>query len=112
MAGKGCTLHYWVHDVLSSIPEFIFVKTDSILDDVVAASFWLESDSSPQAHAQKTYYKHQGSRIMKAQESKTKTAANSDIQDLPLRYQVYRGILLASFQDDAKYEHVGQDTRS
>ncbi|GJV12557.1 hypothetical protein Tco_1354098 [Tanacetum coccineum] len=38
--------------------------------------------------------------------------ANSDIQDIPLRYQFYQGILLASFQDDAKYEHVGQDTRS
>ncbi|GJS41905.1 hypothetical protein Tco_0566948 [Tanacetum coccineum] len=28
------------------------------------------------------------------------------------KYQVYQGRLLASFQDDAKYEHVGQDTRS
>ncbi|GKF98187.1 hypothetical protein Tco_0296970, partial [Tanacetum coccineum] len=27
-------------------------------------------------------------------------------------YQVYQGRLLASFQDDAEYEHVGQDTRS
>ncbi|GJV88006.1 hypothetical protein Tco_1531944 [Tanacetum coccineum] len=27
-------------------------------------------------------------------------------------YHVYQGRLLASFQDDAKYEHVGQDTRS
>nr|GEW82576.1 hypothetical protein [Tanacetum cinerariifolium] len=43
---------------------------------------------------------------------KTKTSANSDIQDLPSRYQVYQGRLLANFQDDAKYEHVGQDTRS
>ncbi|GJU92487.1 hypothetical protein Tco_1304910 [Tanacetum coccineum] len=40
----------------------------------------------------KHFYKHQDSRIMK--------------------YQVYQGRLLASFQDDAKYEHVGQDTRS
>ncbi|GJY90457.1 hypothetical protein Tco_0505653, partial [Tanacetum coccineum] len=72
------------------------------------------SDSLPHAHAQttKTYYKHQDSRIKKAQELKTKTSANSDVQDLPLRYQVYQGRLLASFQDDAKYEHVGQDTRS
>nr|GFA22565.1 hypothetical protein [Tanacetum cinerariifolium] len=31
--------------------------------------------------------------------------ANSDIQDLPSRYQVYQGRLLASFPDDAKYEH-------
>ncbi|GKA34483.1 hypothetical protein Tco_0720912, partial [Tanacetum coccineum] len=70
-----------------------------------------ESDSLPYAHAQttKTYYKHQDSRIKKAQELKTFT--NSDIQDLPLRYQDYQGRLLASFQDDAKYEHVGQDTR-
>ncbi|GKB37441.1 hypothetical protein Tco_0882383 [Tanacetum coccineum] len=50
--------------------------------------------------------------IKKAYELKTKTFASSDIQDLPLRYQVYHGRLLASFQDDAKYEHVGQDTRS
>ncbi|GJS85204.1 hypothetical protein Tco_0751745 [Tanacetum coccineum] len=41
------------------------------------ASFQLESDSLPHAHAQttKTYYKHQDSRIMKAQELKTKTSA-------------------------------------
>ncbi|GJY84241.1 hypothetical protein Tco_0497617 [Tanacetum coccineum] len=76
--------------------------------------FQLKSDSLPHAHAQttKTYYKHQDSRIKKAQDSKTKTSANSDIQDLPSRYQVYQGRLLASFLDDAKYEHVGQDTRS
>ncbi|GKE62524.1 hypothetical protein Tco_1512891, partial [Tanacetum coccineum] len=76
--------------------------------------FQLKSDSLPHAHAQttKTYYKHQDSRIKKAQDLKTKTSANSDIQDRPSRYQVYQGILLASFQDDTKYEHVGQDTRS
>nr|GEY49106.1 putative ribonuclease H-like domain-containing protein [Tanacetum cinerariifolium] len=47
----------------------------------------VESDSLPHAHAQttKTYYKHQDSRIKR---------------------------LLKSFQEDAKYEHVGQDTRS
>ncbi|GKE39629.1 hypothetical protein Tco_1463034, partial [Tanacetum coccineum] len=73
-----------------------------------------KSDSLPHAHAQntKTYYKHQDSRIKKAQVLKIKTSANSDKQDLPLRYQVYQGRLLATFQDDAKYEHVGQDTRS
>ncbi|GKF70741.1 hypothetical protein Tco_0203798, partial [Tanacetum coccineum] len=39
------------------------------------ASFQLESDSLPHAHAQttKTYYKHQDSRIKRAQELKTKT---------------------------------------
>ncbi|GKD08869.1 hypothetical protein Tco_1188554 [Tanacetum coccineum] len=79
------------------------------------ASFQLESDSLPHAHAQttKTYYKHQDSRIMKAQELKTKTSAQTLIYKIFLqRYQVYQGRLLASFQDDAKYEHVGQDIRS
>ncbi|GJS64264.1 hypothetical protein Tco_0678828 [Tanacetum coccineum] len=73
-----------------------------------------ESYSLPHAHAQttKTYYWHQDSRIKKAQvHIKTKTSVNSDIQDRPSRNQDYQGILLASFQDDAKYEHVGQDTR-
>ncbi|GJS25544.1 retrovirus-related pol polyprotein from transposon TNT 1-94 [Tanacetum coccineum] len=69
----------------------------------------------PHAHAQttKTYYMHQDSRIEKAQEIKTKTFAQTLIYKIFLqRYQVYQGRLLASFQDDAKYEHVGQDTRS
>ncbi|GKC63562.1 hypothetical protein Tco_1096160 [Tanacetum coccineum] len=68
-----------------------------------------ESDSLPHAHTQatKTYYKHQDSRINKAQELNTKTSTNSDIQDLPKSYQDYQdndcqGRLLASFQDDAK----------
>ncbi|GJV87486.1 hypothetical protein Tco_1531424 [Tanacetum coccineum] len=41
------------------------------------ASFQLKLDSLPHAHAQttKTFYKHQDSRIMKAQELKTKTSA-------------------------------------
>ncbi|GJY42641.1 hypothetical protein Tco_0430854 [Tanacetum coccineum] len=72
-----------------------------------------ESDSLPHAHAQttKTYYKHQDSRIKKAQELKTKTFANSDIKDNSSETKL-RGRLLESFQEDAKYEHVGQDTRS
>ncbi|GJS94650.1 hypothetical protein Tco_0801618 [Tanacetum coccineum] len=79
------------------------------------ALFQLKSDSLPHAHAQttKTYYKHQDSRIMKAQELKTKTSAQTLIYKIFLqRYQVYQGRLLVSFQDDTKYEHVGQDTRS
>ncbi|GJT19644.1 hypothetical protein Tco_0878350 [Tanacetum coccineum] len=78
------------------------------------ASFQLDSDSLPHAHAQttQTYYKHQDSRIMKAQELKDKDfRTNSDINDNSLEIKL-RGRLLASFQDDAKYEHVGQDTRS
>ncbi|GKB34585.1 hypothetical protein Tco_0879527 [Tanacetum coccineum] len=61
---------------------------DSYKDGDGDASFQLKSDSLPHAHAKttKTYYKHQDSRIKKAQELKTKTSANSDIQDLPLRY--------------------------
>ncbi|GKD49412.1 hypothetical protein Tco_1278388 [Tanacetum coccineum] len=98
---------------------FILINEEPWLYDGGGIPFQLNSDSLPHAHAQttKTYYKHQHSRIMKAQELKTKTSANFDIQDLPLRYQDYQendcqGRLLASFQDDAKYEHVGQDTRS
>ncbi|GKF25431.1 hypothetical protein Tco_0081325, partial [Tanacetum coccineum] len=45
------------------------------------------------------------------QELKTKTSANSDIKDNTSEIKL-RGRLLSSFQDDAKYEHVGQDTRS
>nr|GEU75988.1 zinc finger, CCHC-type [Tanacetum cinerariifolium] len=72
-----------------------------------------ESDSLPHTHAQttKTYYKHQDSRIKKAQVLKTKTSANSDIKD-PSSETKLQGRFLASFQDDAKYDHVGQDTRS
>ncbi|GJX53259.1 hypothetical protein Tco_0281628 [Tanacetum coccineum] len=87
---------------------------DSYKDADGDASFQLKSDSLPHAHAQttKTYYKHQDSRIKKAQVLNTKTSANSDKQDLPLRYQVYQERSLKSFQEDAKYEHVGRDTRS
>ncbi|GKD04815.1 hypothetical protein Tco_1179789, partial [Tanacetum coccineum] len=42
-----------------------------------------ESNSLPHAHTQatKTYYKHQDSRIKKAQQLNIKTFANSDIKD-------------------------------
>ncbi|GKC97378.1 hypothetical protein Tco_1167653 [Tanacetum coccineum] len=72
-----------------------------------------ESDSLPHAHAQstKTYYMHQDSRIKKGQELKTKTSTNFDIKDLSSKTKLL-GRLLASFQDDEKYEHVGQDIRS
>ncbi|GKD13793.1 hypothetical protein Tco_1198200 [Tanacetum coccineum] len=72
-----------------------------------------ESDSLPHAHAQttKTYHKHQDSSIKKSQVFKTKTSTNSDIKD-PSSKTKLQGKFLASFQNDAKYEHVGQDTRS
>ncbi|GKC70745.1 hypothetical protein Tco_1116628, partial [Tanacetum coccineum] len=59
----------------------------------------------------KDILKHQDSRIKKAQELKIKTSANSDIK-YPSPETKLQGRFLASFQDDAKYEHVGQDTRS
>ncbi|GJV75942.1 retrovirus-related pol polyprotein from transposon TNT 1-94 [Tanacetum coccineum] len=83
----------------------IFVR-DSHKDGDGDALFQLKSDSLPHAHAQttKTYYKHRDSRIMKAQELKTKTSAQTLIYKIFLqRYQVYQGRLLASFQDDAKH---------
>ncbi|GJY05262.1 hypothetical protein Tco_0371202, partial [Tanacetum coccineum] len=49
---------------------------------------------------------HESSRI-KDKDFRT----NSDIKDNSSEIKL-RGRLLASFQDDAKYEHVGQDTRS
>nr|GFA84936.1 hypothetical protein [Tanacetum cinerariifolium] len=70
------------------------VKMEILLEPTSNKLLVAESDSSPQAHAQTK-----------------KTSANYDKQDIPSRYQVYQGILLASFQDDAKYEHGGQDTR-
>ncbi|GJT11873.1 hypothetical protein Tco_0858915 [Tanacetum coccineum] len=61
--------------------------------------FQLKSDSLPHAHAQitKTYYKHQDSRIKKAQELKTKTSAYSDIKDNSSEIKLHWR-LLASFQ--------------
>ncbi|GJU60873.1 retrovirus-related pol polyprotein from transposon TNT 1-94 [Tanacetum coccineum] len=44
--------------------------------------------------------------------TKTLSSISDDYTTSTCRYQVYQGRLLASFQDDAKFEHVGQDTRS
>nr|GEW79603.1 hypothetical protein [Tanacetum cinerariifolium] len=52
---------------------------------------------------------HQDSRIEKAQELKTNTFVNSDVKDLSSETKL-RGRLIESFQEDAKYKHVGQDT--
>ncbi|GKB08747.1 hypothetical protein Tco_0837059 [Tanacetum coccineum] len=63
-----------------------------------------ESDSLPHDHAQttKTYYKHQDSRIKKAQvHTKTKTSANSDIKDPSSETKLWWR-LLESFQEDVK----------
>nr|GEV99982.1 hypothetical protein [Tanacetum cinerariifolium] len=72
-----------------------------------------KSNSKPHAYAQttNTYYKHQDSSIKKAQVLKTKISANSNIKENSLETKLH-GRLLESFQEDAKYEYVGQDTRS
>ncbi|GJX57178.1 retrovirus-related pol polyprotein from transposon TNT 1-94 [Tanacetum coccineum] len=74
---------YQVADMFTkALPEdrFQYLVRRIGTNDGVAASFQLKSDSLPHAHAQtiKKYYKHQDSRIKKAQELKTKTYANSD----------------------------------
>ncbi|GKC30210.1 hypothetical protein Tco_1037504 [Tanacetum coccineum] len=118
--------HFIKEQVENGIIELYFVRTEYQLADMftkalpedrykrrccslIPAKF----NSLPHAYAQttKTYYKHQDSRIKKAQVLKTKTSAKSNIKD-PSSETKLQGRLLASFQDDAKYEHVGQDTRS
>ncbi|GJV38788.1 retrovirus-related pol polyprotein from transposon TNT 1-94 [Tanacetum coccineum] len=66
-----------------------------------------EPDSLPHAHIQalKTNIWHQDSRIMKAQIVSLRSIL-WEIVSLDEEEE------LTSFQDDAKYEHVGQDTRS
>ncbi|GKC08120.1 hypothetical protein Tco_0999730 [Tanacetum coccineum] len=92
---------------------FILINGEPWLYGGGGIPFQLKSDSLPHAHAQttKTYYKHQDLRIKKAQELKTKTSANSDTKDHFSETKLQRR-LLEIFQEDAKYEHVGQDTRS
>ncbi|GKD35290.1 hypothetical protein Tco_1250799 [Tanacetum coccineum] len=61
--------------ILLNLPDH-----DSYMMEMVMPLSSLKFDSLPHAHAQntKTYYKHQDSRIKKAQVLKTKTSANSD----------------------------------
>ncbi|GJT01992.1 retrovirus-related pol polyprotein from transposon TNT 1-94 [Tanacetum coccineum] len=118
--------HFIKEQVENGIIELYFVRTEYQLADMFIKALPedrykrrccslipAESDSLPHAHAQttKTYYKNQDSRIKKAQVSKTKTSANSDIKDNSSETNL-RGRLLERFQEDAKFEHVGQDTRS
>ncbi|GKD84541.1 zinc finger, CCHC-type containing protein, partial [Tanacetum coccineum] len=73
------------------------------------ASFQLKSDSLPHAHAQttKTFHKHQDSKIMKAQELKIKTSAQTLIYKIFLqRYQVYQGRLSKAKRDDGEGLYV------
>ncbi|GJY98445.1 hypothetical protein Tco_0515355 [Tanacetum coccineum] len=93
---------------LRDLPNHIHGRNEHVLRYKRRRLILAESNSLPHAHTQatKTYYKHQDSRINKAQELNIKTSANFDIQDLPKSYQDYQdndyqGRLLASFQDDA-----------
>nr|GEU55983.1 hypothetical protein [Tanacetum cinerariifolium] len=93
-----------------ALPEdrFKYLVRQIGLDDGVAASFQQSQIHHHMVHSQttKTYENQESSN------TKTKTSVNSDKQDLPSRNQVYQGRLLASFQDEAEYEHGDQDTRS
>nr|GEZ23921.1 hypothetical protein [Tanacetum cinerariifolium] len=88
--------------------EPISSKGSSNVQTTCCSLILADSNSLPHAHAQatKTYYKHQDSRIKKAQELKTKTFENSDVKDNSSETKL-RGRLLESFQEDVKYEHVG-----
>ncbi|GJU14003.1 hypothetical protein Tco_1136399 [Tanacetum coccineum] len=81
----GSSSNSFSDDQISKLITLIKENSLSSTGKGVQANMAAESDSLPHAHAQtiKTYYKHQDSRIKKAQELKTKTSANSDIQDLP-----------------------------
>ncbi|GJX16145.1 hypothetical protein Tco_0216977 [Tanacetum coccineum] len=74
--------HYALCGTLSR--DFIELQITRIHKDGDGdASFQLNSNSLPHAHAHstRTFYEHQDSRIIKAQELKTMTSANSDIND-------------------------------
>ncbi|GKB73275.1 hypothetical protein Tco_0934687 [Tanacetum coccineum] len=98
--------HFIKEQVENALRRFVFIliNGEPWLYGGGGILFQLKSNSLPHAYAQttKTYYKHQDSRIKKAQDSKKKTSENSDIQDLPSRYQDYQnndcqGRLLAIF---------------
>nr|GEZ99104.1 retrovirus-related Pol polyprotein from transposon TNT 1-94 [Tanacetum cinerariifolium] len=115
---KGQSIASWMskkHDCTAmSSAEAEYVALSASCAQVMWMSLiQTESDSLPHAHDQttNTYYKHQDSRIKKAQVLKTKTSTKSDIKDNSSKTKL-QGRLLESFQEDAKYEHVGQDTRS
>nr|GEV86907.1 hypothetical protein [Tanacetum cinerariifolium]GEV87962.1 hypothetical protein [Tanacetum cinerariifolium] len=81
-------------------------------DDGVSDSFqWSQLHHHMLMHKLQRHTKHQRFKNQESSNSKTKNSANFDKQELPSRNQVYQGRLLTSFQDDAKYEHRGQDKR-
>ncbi|GJR28436.1 hypothetical protein Tco_1104668 [Tanacetum coccineum] len=90
--------------LLIELPDHSTVQTG------VAASFKLESNSLPHAHAQiqRHTIMHKSQESKKALVLKTTTSVNSDIKD-PSSETSFRGKFLASFQDDAQsYENVVQ----
>ncbi|GKC62024.1 retrovirus-related pol polyprotein from transposon TNT 1-94 [Tanacetum coccineum] len=107
--------HFIKEHVENGIIELYFVRTEYQLADMFTKALpedrvmlfgihsdeWKSFQSQPQTSL----------RIKKAQELKTKTSENSDNKD-PSSETKLQGRLLESLQEDAKYEHVGQDTRS
>ncbi|GJW48527.1 hypothetical protein Tco_0080173 [Tanacetum coccineum] len=99
-----------------SVSSTTSTRMVKVCDDVLVQTTVLQPHSSrvrfiTTCSCSSYKYKHQDSRIKKAQKIKDMTFANSDIKDNSLETKP-RGGLLESFQEDAKYEHVGQDTRS
>ncbi|GJW64326.1 retrovirus-related pol polyprotein from transposon TNT 1-94 [Tanacetum coccineum] len=118
--------HFIKDQVENGIIELYFVKTEYQLADMFTKAlpgYRLQylvrrigtkdgvAASLPHAHAPttRTYYKHQDSRIKKAKDhTTTKTFAT-------LIFKIFLKdikIIKTNFQEDAKYEHVSQDTRS
>ncbi|GJZ35942.1 hypothetical protein Tco_0581759 [Tanacetum coccineum] len=87
---------------------FNHMESYNILEDIKRGPY---SKKSPIRRKESIKACDQHSRIKKAQELNTMTSANFDVKDNSSETKL-QGRLLVSFQDDAKYEHVGQDTRS
>ncbi|GJS11876.1 hypothetical protein Tco_0368672 [Tanacetum coccineum] len=101
-----------IHTTSIDFPLVGYIKMEMVMH--LFQLKWDFSNPHVMLKLQKTYYKHQDSRIMNSQDIKDKGLLTQTLiyKIFLQRYQVYQGRLLASFQDDAKYEHVGQDTRS
>nr|GEW50489.1 reverse transcriptase domain-containing protein [Tanacetum cinerariifolium] len=81
MAGKGCALHHWVYDVLSSIPEFTLVKTDSICIDLVSIGITTRSGVAYQGPTIPTPSK-QGTEVTKDQVQNPSSQSSAPVQPL------------------------------
>ncbi|GJX79572.1 hypothetical protein Tco_0327721 [Tanacetum coccineum] len=82
------------------------------MEMVMPHSSWSQFHYTCSCQTTKTILKSIRLKNHESQELKQGLPQNMIYKIFLQRYQVYQGRLLASFQDDAKYEHVGQDTRS